>query len=101
MDVVFPSRTGVEDPAGANNCQFAPQRRALVAGSLLTERTHETATGHNFRLVRDIYYTDGSTGRSLPILYDKKNHCIVSNESADIIRMLNRWAGTLRVGSQT
>ena len=67
----------------------------------LTERTHETATGHNFRLVRDIYYTDGSTERSLPILYDKKNHCIVSNESADIIRMLNRWAGTLRVGSQT
>ena len=72
MDVVFPSRTGVEDPAGANDWQFAPQRRALVAGSLLTERTHETATGHNFRLVRDIYYTDGSTERSLPILYDKK-----------------------------
>ena len=95
MDVVFPNRTDNEDPEGANHWQFAPERIALITGIPLPECTYETATGHNFRLIRDIYNLEGSTERSVPILYDKKNHCIVSNESADIIRMLNRWAGHL------
>lgn len=42
--------------------------------------------------LRDIYVRaeDTYTGRvTVPVLWDKKRHTIVSNESADIIRMLN------------
>jgi putative glutathione S-transferase len=43
------------------------------------------------KTVRDIYDCAGDTNGkySVPILFDKKNKTIVSNESADIIRMLN------------
>ena len=63
MDVVFPNRTDNEDPEGANHWQFAPERIALVTGIPLPECTYETATGHNFRLIRDIYNLEGSTER--------------------------------------
>jgi putative glutathione S-transferase len=45
--------------------------------------------------VREIYAAEGAQERSVPILYDKKNKRIVSNESAEIIRMLNEQAGPL------
>jgi putative glutathione S-transferase len=43
------------------------------------------------KTVRDIYELAGDTNGkySVPILFDKKKKTIVSNESADIIRMLN------------
>lgn len=97
MDVVFPNRTDQGDPEGADFWQFAPDRVASITGTKLPECTAETATGKNFRLVRDIYNDEGSTERSVPILYDKKTHTIVSNESAEIIRMLNKWA--VKLGS--
>lgn len=43
--------------------------------------------GHQF--VRQLYAREGSSERSVPILFDKKAERIVSNESADIIRMLD------------
>jgi putative glutathione S-transferase len=98
MDVVFPNRTQEHDPGGPNNWQFAPELIAMVTGAPLPECTTETATGQAVRLVRDIYDAEGSTERSVPILYDRLSHRIVSNESAEIIRMLNRSAGPL--GSQ-
>ena len=61
----------------------------------MSECTLDTATGHNFRVVRQIYQAEGSQEGSLPILYDKKTNCIVSNESAEIVRMLNKNALTL------
>ena len=42
--------------------------------------------------MRDLYFKDapGYTGRfSVPVLWDKKTDTIVSNESSEIIRMLN------------
>lgn len=42
--------------------------------------------------MRDLYFKDSPeyTGRySVPVLWDKKTDTIVSNESSDIIRMLN------------
>jgi putative glutathione S-transferase len=98
MDVVFPNRTREHDPEGPNNWQFSPERIATVTGAPLPECTAETATGQAVRLVRNIYDAEGSTERSVPILYDRVSHRIVSNESAEIIRMLNRSAGPL--GSQ-
>lgn len=70
----------------------------MLTGAPLPECKTETATGQAVRLVRDIYDAEDSTERSVPILYDKLSRRIVSNESAEIIRMLNRSAGLL--GSQ-
>ena len=43
--------------------------------------------GHRF--VRELYEREGSAEKSVPVLFDKQTERIVSNESADIIRMLD------------
>ncbi|AGI66665.1 hypothetical protein OAN307_c09460 [Octadecabacter antarcticus 307] len=95
MDVAFPSRTGQDDPIAPNRWEFNPTRIASLTGAILPECTTETATGQNVRLARQIYEQEGSDEASVPILYDKKTKRIVTNESADIIRMLNTQAGAL------
>ena len=95
MDVAFPNRTGEGDPAGANLWEFAPARIASLIGETLPECTADTGTGHGYRLAKQIYQAEGSDEQSLPILYDKGAKRIVSNESAEIIRMLNASAENL------
>ncbi len=95
INVVFPNRTTADDPAGEGYWEFNPGRIATLTGAPLPECTAETATGRGYRLVTQIYAAEGSDEASLPILYDKKSKRIVSNESAEIIRMLNRNAGPL------
>lgn len=95
MDIAFPNRTGLDDPDGHNQWEFSPERYASLTGGPLLECTSETGTGKGLRLVGHIFEEEGSKERSVPILYDKKTRRIVSNESAEIIRMLNRHAGAL------
>ncbi|WP_209017885.1 hypothetical protein [Roseibium aggregatum] len=95
MDVAFPGRTEKDDPAGENLWEFNPGRIASLTGAPLPECSEETATGEGLRLVQQIYRAEGSDERSVPVLYDKKQQCIVNNESAEIIRMLNAHAGAL------
>lgn len=95
MDVAFPNRTGEDDPEGPGLWQFAPERTATLTGAPLPECTAETGTGQQLRLVRDIYHSEGSQERSVPILYDKRAGRIVNNESAEILRMLNTQAAGL------
>ena len=95
MDVAFPSRTLDEDPIAPGLWEFNPRRAATLTGTTLSECTSETATGQHFRLAKQIYEAEGSPETSVPILYDKKTKRIVANESAEIIRMLNRQAGKL------
>jgi putative glutathione S-transferase len=99
MDVAFPSRTTEDDPIEPNRWEFNPKRIASLTGTTLPECTFETATGQNFRLAKQIYDAEGSPEASVPILYDKKTKRIVTNESAEIIRMLNAQAAAL--GSTT
>jgi len=61
----------------------------------LAECTAETATGKAYRLVKQIYQDAGSDEQSVPVLYDKHTKQIVTNESAEIVRMLNAQAGAL------
>lgn len=52
--------------------------------------TGDTLMGKSF--MRDVYIEsyDKVSGRvTVPVLWDKKQHCIVSNESSEIIRMFN------------
>ena len=95
MDVAFPSRTGDDDLVGPNLWEFNPDRIASATGTTLPECTPETGTGQGLRLVKDIYQSQGSDETSVPILYDKETKRIVTNESADIIRMLNAQASKL------
>jgi len=95
MDVAFPNRTGDDDPDGPNHWQFAPEKVASLTGAPLPECTGETATGRGLRLVRTLYAEAGSEEKSVPLLYDKRAGRIVSNESAEIVRMLNAHAGAL------
>ncbi len=95
MDVAFPNRTGEDDPEGPNLWEFNPPRIATLSGETLPECTDETGTGQGHRLARDIYRAEGSNEQSVPILYDKKTKRIVNNESAEIIRMLDRHADAL------
>ncbi len=95
MDIAFPNRTDESDPVAANLWEFNPTRVASLTGKPLPECTAETATGQRVRLVREIYQAEGSDEASVPILYDKKSKRIVTNESAEIIRMLNAQAGAL------
>ncbi|WP_147127316.1 glutathione S-transferase C-terminal domain-containing protein [Shimia ponticola] len=95
MDVAFPNRTNDDDPAGPNLWEFNPERIATLTGAALPECTVETGTGQGLRLAKEIYQCEGSAEQSVPILYDKVAQRIVSNESADIIRMLDRNASAL------
>ena len=95
MDVAFPSRTGENDPVAPNLWEFNPRRVATLTATTLPECTVETATGQGFRLVKQIYAAEGSDEASVPILYDKVTKRIVSNESVDIIRMLNKQVDAL------
>lgn len=94
MDVVFPTRTDESNPAGANLWQFDPTRTAYT-GNKLEECTQETGTGHSYPVVKEIYAAEGSPEQSLPVLFDKTSGRIINNESAEIVRMLNRHAGAL------
>jgi len=95
MDVAFPNRTNNDDPAGPNLWEFAPDRVATLTGAALPECTTETGTGHGLRLAKEVYQREGSDEQSVPILYDKVAGRIVSNESAEIIRMLDDHAEAL------
>ena len=95
MDVAFPNRTDETDPAGANLWVFAPDRVASLTGAILPECTAETGTGDGLRLAKEIYQREGSDEQSVPILFDKIAGRIVSNESAEIIRMLDANAEAL------
>ena len=95
MDVAFPNRTTDDDPVAPNRWEFNPARVASLTGTPLPECTAETATGQSYRLVTQIYEAEGSKEASVPILYDKVLKRIVTNESAEIIRMLNTQARAL------
>ncbi|MEM6532935.1 MAG: glutathione S-transferase C-terminal domain-containing protein [Myxococcota bacterium] len=95
LDVAFPNRTGEDDPAGPGLWEFNPGRKATLTGAPLPECTPETATGRSVRVAKWLYEAEGSEERSLPVLFDKEQQRIVSNESAEILRMLNASAEAL------
>ncbi|MEL6348441.1 MAG: glutathione S-transferase C-terminal domain-containing protein [Myxococcota bacterium] len=59
--------------------QFRPDIEGFDADSL-----------HGVRFVRELYERIGSTEKSVPILWDKREDTLVNNESAEIIRMMDR-----------
>lgn len=80
-------------------CLFINQLSTCLPGSshvyydvlLASQCTAETVMGGKQTVV-EIYDELGIEQKSVPILFDKKTRTIVSNESADIVRMLGTHA---------
>ncbi len=78
MDVLFYRR----DPE--RGWQFKPDEPGC---------TPDTVFGYQF--LRQIYERVGSTEKSAPVLYDRQTDTIVSNESAEILRMFDGAFGAI------
>lgn len=78
MDVLYYRR----DPE--RGWQFNPEEPGCTKDSLY---------GH--RYIQQLYAREGSGEKSVPILFDRESERIVSNESAEIMRMLDRAFGAL------
>lgn len=64
-----------------------PHERSQRTTLLSTVAKQNSVTGGRF--VRELYEAEGSTEKSVPILFDKVENRIVNNESAEIIRIFN------------
>uniref|UniRef100_A0AAV1UJS6 GST C-terminal domain-containing protein n=1 Tax=Peronospora matthiolae TaxID=2874970 RepID=A0AAV1UJS6_9STRA len=99
LSVVHPvfQRTRVHDPTDQHTgwAFVDPKTTPSLPGpSGLGHYSSEGAipdTVNSAQYVRDLYEmcSEGNTRYTVPVLWDKVKHTIVSNESADIIRMLN------------
>lgn len=88
MDVLMPVRTEADHPQGEGKWQFKPEGVLARNGEFVQfeECTADTVTGK--QTVKEIYEASQLEQTSVPILYDKLNHQVVNNESAEIVRML-------------
>jgi glutathionyl-hydroquinone reductase len=68
--------------------QFAANETGCTSDSLFAYRT-----------IRELYEKVGSTETSVPVLWDRETETIVSNESAEIIRMFDNAFGEFNGGS--
>ena len=97
MDVLFYRR----DPE--LGWQFLPGPEDLrdygnADSSLLEGIAKKDSLGLGLRCARNLYEREGSKEKSVPILYDRKRGVIVSNESADILRMFETVLAPVLVG---
>ena len=71
--------------------EFEKERPDLLSGI-----DHSDPTNNGFTSAKEIYrlMDSTSTEKSVPILFDTKTKRVVSNESADIVKMFARVAGT-------
>ena len=87
--LIFRKLKGLEDLVGASVVHW------LMRGDGWTFEEAEGATGdalHGHRFLHEVYTraAPGYSGRvTVPVLWDKQRGAIVSNESSEIIRMLN------------
>lgn len=84
MDVLFYRR----DPD--RGWQFQPSEPGCTSDSLF-----------GYDTIRDLYERVGSNETSVPVLWDRKTETIVSNESAEIIRMFEEGFGEFTQNTPT
>ncbi|MFT4565018.1 MAG: putative glutathione S-transferase [Gammaproteobacteria bacterium] len=70
--------------------QFEPKEPGCTRDSLF-----------GFHYIRELYEKVRSTETSVPVLWDRETETIVSNESAEIIRMFDKAFGEFNTGSPT
>jgi putative glutathione S-transferase len=88
VDVVFPNRSSDDEPLGPNLWKFCPEGQVGINGKHVSfpSCTKDTVNGKTY--IKEIYELAGiDDQKSLPILFDKQTNTVVSNESAEILRM--------------
>jgi putative glutathione S-transferase len=88
VDVLFPNRSFDDEPRGPNLWKFCLEGQVGANGkfSKFDECTEDTVLGK--RYAKEIYEMAGiDDQKSVPILFDKQTNTVVSNESAEIVRM--------------
>ena len=89
VDVCFPNQSNEDKPLGPNLWKFCPQGQVGRNGQFVKFEECTSDTIHGKTCVKEIYELAGITNQtSVPILLDKKTNTIVSNESAEILRMM-------------
>ena len=90
VDVCFPNRSSEdEQPFGANMWKFCPEGQVGANGkhTSFPECTKDTLFGKSY--IKEIYQLAGiDDQKSVPVLFDKQTNTVVSNESAEIVRMM-------------
>lgn len=89
VDVCFPNRSSADEKRGANLWKFCPEGQTGTNGKFVSfpECTNDTVNGKAY--VKEIYELAGiDDQKSVPILFDKETKTVVSNESAEILRMM-------------
>eukprot|EP00630_Chrysocystis_fragilis_P001945 CAMPEP_0197392382 /NCGR_PEP_ID=MMETSP1165-20131217/3688_1 /TAXON_ID=284809 /ORGANISM="Chrysocystis fragilis, Strain CCMP3189" /LENGTH=324 /DNA_ID=CAMNT_0042918005 /DNA_START=55 /DNA_END=1029 /DNA_ORIENTATION=+ len=97
MDVAFPTRTSEKDAKGRDGLwTFRPEGMRVPNGDYLSfpECTAETVFS-GVSTVAEIYDMFDIPQKSLPLLVDKHTKTIVSNESAEILRMFSTYSREL------
>ena len=85
---------GLEDVVGASVVYFRRHPdRGWQFNPQIPGCTEDLAGGRKY--VVELYESVGSSERSVPVLWDTKTNTIVSNESAEILRMFNDAFGDL------
>jgi putative glutathione S-transferase len=89
VDVLYPNRSNDDEPLGGNLWKFCPEGQEGRNGRHMQfpECTVDTVLGKKY--AKEIYELAGiDDQKSVPILFDKETNTVVSNESAEIVRML-------------
>lgn len=89
VDVLFPNRSGDDEPLGPNLWKFAIEGVTGMNGQhvIFPSCTIDTVLGKKY--AKEIYEAAGiSDQTSVPILFDKVTKTVVNNESAEILRMM-------------
>jgi putative glutathione S-transferase len=88
VNVCFPNRSSDDEPLGGNLWKFSPQGQTGTNGkhTQFPSCTIDTVNGKTY--VKEIYELAGiDDQKSVPVLFCKKTNTVVSNESAEILRM--------------
>jgi len=89
VDVCFPNRSNDDEPLGPNLWKFCPQGQVGQNGQFVQFDECTSDTIHGKTYVKEIYELAGiQDQKSVPLLFDKKTNTVVSNESAEILRMM-------------
>jgi putative glutathione S-transferase len=88
VDVLFPNRSTDSEPRGANLWKFEPDGQVGINGKHSQFPECTTDSVNNKQYAKEIYEIAGiEDQKSVPILFDKLTNTVVSNESAEIVRM--------------
>jgi putative glutathione S-transferase len=102
VNVLFPNRSSDDEPLGGNLWKFCPNGQTGANGrhTQFPSCTADTVNGTGY--MKEVYELAGILDqKSVPVLFDKRTKTIVSNESAEILRMFGTVFGKFATTTDT